>query len=125
MEKVNIINKNPSVETYRHLRKIAGLSPKTAEAAEKGLRGTIFAVLIELEGEIVGMGRLIGDGGCHFQVVDIAVVPRHQCKGIGTRIMEEITQKCLCKSHRRRSRAQTLRKIRLQTYSPGFSGDGP
>lgn len=92
MEKINIINKNPSVETYRNLRKIAGLSPKTAEAAEKGLRGTIFAVQIELEGEIVGMGRLIGDGGCHFQVVDIAVLPRHQGRGIGTLIMEEITR---------------------------------
>ncbi|WP_373454357.1 hypothetical protein [Cereibacter changlensis] len=27
------------------------------------------------------MGRLIGDGGCFFQIVDIAVDPSHQGQG--------------------------------------------
>jgi hypothetical protein len=27
---------------------------------------------------VVGMGRLIGDGGLNFDVVDIAVAPEHQ-----------------------------------------------
>ncbi len=33
------------------------------------------------------MGRIVGDGGCHFQIVDIAVLPEHQGKGLGKRIM--------------------------------------
>jgi len=36
------------------------------------------------------MGRVIGDGGCFFQVVDIAVLREHQGKGLGKRIMGEI-----------------------------------
>jgi len=36
------------------------------------------------------MGRVIGDGGCFYQVVDIAVLPEHQGKGLGKRIMKEI-----------------------------------
>lgn len=37
------------------------------------------------------MGRMIGDGGCFFQVADIAVVPVHQGKGLGRMIMSELT----------------------------------
>jgi len=40
--------------------------------------------------EIVGMGRIIGDGGCFYQVVDIAVLPAHQGRGLGKLIMREI-----------------------------------
>ena len=36
------------------------------------------------------MGRIIGDGGCFFQVVDIAVLPAHQGKGVGKMIMKEL-----------------------------------
>lgn len=43
-----------------------------------------------LDDEPVGMGRVIGDGGCFFQVVDIAVLPAHQGKGLGKLIMGEI-----------------------------------
>lgn len=38
-----------------------------------------------------GMGRIIGDGGCFFQIVDIAVNPVYQGKGLGKLIMAKIT----------------------------------
>ncbi|WP_245825313.1 GNAT family N-acetyltransferase [Pseudomonas asturiensis] len=82
--------KVPSVQTYQALRTGSGLSGKTDEAAIRGLPNTLFAVQI-LHGELpVGMGRVIGDGGCCFQVVDIAVIPEHQGKGLGKKIMAEI-----------------------------------
>ena len=68
----------PSADTYRHLRVASGLSPKSAEAAARGLPNTLFAVQLLLDGEPVGMGRVIGDGGTAYQVVDIAVLPEHQ-----------------------------------------------
>lgn len=80
----------PSVETYRHLRQAAGLSPKTTEAAERGLPHTLFGVQILCGGEPVAMGRVIGDGGCFYQVVDIAVLPEHQGRGLGKTVMREI-----------------------------------
>ena len=33
------------------------------------------------------MGRIIGDNGCFFVVVDIAVLPEYQGRGLGKRIM--------------------------------------
>ncbi len=36
------------------------------------------------------MGRVVGDGGCNFEIVDVAVHPDFQRQGIGTRIMESL-----------------------------------
>ena len=80
----------PGVEDYRRVRVAAGLQDRTSEAAERGLAGTYFGVTVRCDDEIVGMGRIIGDGGCFFQVVDIAVVPEHQGRGLGKRIMTEL-----------------------------------
>ncbi|KAF2205877.1 hypothetical protein GQ43DRAFT_158507 [Delitschia confertaspora ATCC 74209] len=38
-------------------------------------------------GHAVAMGRLIGDGALFLQLVDVAVHPDHQKKGLGKRIM--------------------------------------
>ncbi|WP_426239089.1 GNAT family N-acetyltransferase [Pararhizobium sp. DWP1-1-3] len=86
----SIVLRTPSTEEYLHLRAGAGLSPFTKEAASKGLLGTVFSALVLCEGAAVGMGRLIGDGGCFFQVVDIAVHPAHQGRGLGKMIMKAI-----------------------------------
>ena len=80
----------PSVVDHRRLREETGLSPKTLEAAERGLPNTLFAVQILAGEEVIGMGRVIGDGGCFYQVVDIAVLPQHQGRGLGKTIMREI-----------------------------------
>lgn len=37
------------------------------------------------------MGRVIGDGGCFFQIVDIVVIPNHQGDELVKIIMYEIT----------------------------------
>ncbi|MFJ9886077.1 GNAT family N-acetyltransferase [Streptomyces sp. NPDC091287] len=80
----------PTVETYLRLRPGAGLSAMPSEAAVLGLPNTWHAVQVRHDGEPVGMGRVIGDGGCFFQVVDICVLPEHQGRGLGKRIMAEL-----------------------------------
>jgi GNAT superfamily N-acetyltransferase len=81
----------PEAEEYNMLRVKAGLSPKDIEASRRGLQGSLFIVTLRLEGKLIGMGRVIGDGGCMYHVVDIAVDPDHQGQGLGKRIMAEIT----------------------------------
>lgn len=80
-----------ALDDYMRLRLIAGLTPFSREAAEKGLPNTQFGVTVLLGNEVVGMGRIIGDGGCFFQITDIAVDPAHQGKGLGKRIMAALT----------------------------------
>ena len=77
----------PSIDDYCRLRRQSGLSERTPEAAARGLPNTLYGVTVRHGGAVVGMGRIIGDGGCCFEVVDMAVVPAHQRRGLGKSIM--------------------------------------
>ena len=75
-----MIERIPTIEEYRELRRLSGLSGKSEEAATRGLPNTIHAVVIEHDGQTIGMGRVIGDGGTAYQVTDIAVLEAHRGK---------------------------------------------
>ncbi|MBT2289982.1 GNAT family N-acetyltransferase [Paenibacillus albidus] len=81
----------PGVEAYLALRQEVGLSAMSVEGAAVGLPRSLFAVTLYEQELLVGMGRVIGDGGCFFQVTDIAVKPSHQGRGYGKIIMGEIS----------------------------------
>jgi len=87
-----LISTVPAVSDHLKLRERAGLSTMTRRQAEAGLRGSWTAchVVHEPSGETVAMGRVIGDGGCFFQVVDMAVLPEHQRRGIGDTVLAHL-----------------------------------
>ena len=80
----------PGVEEYRALRVITGLSPKTAEAAAAGLPNTLYSVTVRDGDALIGMGRVVGDAGLNFDIVDVAVHPDYQRQGIGKAIMTSL-----------------------------------
>lgn len=80
----------PTTDDYIRIRCSAGLSLKSHEAASVGLSNSIYCVCVYFEEEPVGIGRIIGDGGCFFEIVDIAVLPQHQKKGLGDMIMRAL-----------------------------------
>jgi ribosomal protein S18 acetylase RimI-like enzyme len=82
----------PAVVDYMRLRAAAGMSARSVEGAEIGLPNSWFGVTIRHEGRAVGMGRVIGDGGTAFQIVDIVVEPDHQKRGLGNRIMAALME---------------------------------
>lgn len=90
MTDYKLIERVPTIDEYRELRRLAGLSQKSEEAAAAGLPNTRYAVVIERDGVAIGMGRVIGDGGTAFQVTDIAVLPEHQGQGLGKQIVARL-----------------------------------
>src|SRR3954453_3753604 len=84
-----IIEGPPSVDDYLRLRRDAGLSPRSRAEAIAALPGSWSAVHVRHEptGRAVGMGRGIGDGGWYFHIVDMAVLPEHQRRGLGDAIL--------------------------------------
>ena len=51
---------------------------------------SLFGVQVIADDHTVGMGRVVGDGALNFEIVDIAVEPNYQGKGIGRLIMQTI-----------------------------------
>ena len=90
MERYEVRAIVPSADDYIRIRLAAGLSEKTREAAEIGLQHSLFAVTVFSNSEPVGIGRVIGDGGCFFEIVDVAVLPEHQGRGLGRRVMASL-----------------------------------
>ncbi|MFT6605904.1 MAG: GNAT superfamily N-acetyltransferase [Halocynthiibacter sp.] len=77
----------PSAKDFCRLRAVAGMTPRSEAAAEAGLPGTLHGVLALAEGRVIGMGRIVGDGGLVYHICDMAVEPGFQGRGIGRAIM--------------------------------------
>ena len=80
----------PSVDDYINIRLKAGLSRKSKEAATIGLSNSIHSVVVYSSNKPIAIGRIIGDGGCFFEITDMAVLPEHQKKGVGALIMNAL-----------------------------------
>jgi GNAT superfamily N-acetyltransferase len=90
-----LIMEPPSLPDYLRLRAEAGLSPKREDQAAAALLGAWAAchVVDDTTGSTVGMGRVLGDGGWYFHVIDMAVLPDHQRRGIGDTVLSALVQK--------------------------------
>jgi GNAT superfamily N-acetyltransferase len=94
MSEYRLVEGPPALRDYLALRLRAGLSPKTEPQGEAALRGSWWAAHVVAEdGVTVGMGRIIGDGGWYFHIVDIAVLPGHQRRGIGDVILTSLIER--------------------------------
>lgn len=90
----------PSIADYRRMREESGLSAKTGEQAGGALAGSwaVCHAIHERSREAVGMGRVLGDGGWYFHIADLAVVPEHQRRGIGTAILSALLERVAAES---------------------------
>jgi len=92
MASVQLGERRPSVEEYCRLISAVGWKPRDAEAISRALAASLFAICAETNGEVIGMGRVIGDGGLHYYLTDVVVVPAHQHRGLGSQIVAALTK---------------------------------
>jgi ribosomal protein S18 acetylase RimI-like enzyme len=90
-----LVDGPPALSSYLDLRARAGLSAKTEAQGKAAIAGSWSAVhaVASATATTVGMGRVIGDGGWYFHVVDMAVLPEHQRRGIGDAILTELVRR--------------------------------
>ena len=56
-------------------------------------KNTLYSVSVYEKNQIVGYGRLLGDGILYIYIHNIMVLPKYQKKGIGTLIMKNLLDK--------------------------------
>lgn len=72
---------------YCALRRSVNWSIYSQEQAQRALRNSVYTVTVVEDDQVIGMGRLIGDG-IYYVIADMVVHPLHQRKGIGKKILE-------------------------------------
>lgn len=59
---------------------------------QRSLENSLFHVTVRSKSQLIGMGRVIGDGVMFFYVQDVVVDPDFQNQGLGDALMQEIEQ---------------------------------
>ena len=87
-----LVERSPTAGEYQKLREAVGWGNVDFEATEVGLHSSLFSVCViyNYMNNVIGCGRLVGDGGIYFYIQDVIVLPEFQGKGIGKRIMDSI-----------------------------------
>lgn len=82
----------PTPEEFLRLRRNSGMGSRSQDGALIGLGNELFCVVLKLvdSGEIVGMARVVGDGGTVFHICDMAVIKKYQKLGGGSLLMDRV-----------------------------------
>lgn len=83
--------KIPETDEYNALRVNSGKGHAISdENAYKALHNSLYLVSVYDEDRLIGLGRVIGDGGVTYTVTDIMVDKQYQLHGVGDEIMNHI-----------------------------------
>lgn len=66
----DVIEQPVSVTDFMRLRDVSGLSPRDAEGAAIGLANSLYGVQLLNGDTAITMGRIVGDGGLNFEIID-------------------------------------------------------
>lgn len=80
-----------SFEAYRSLRQSVGWNNFSEIQTKKALENSLYTVCAAENHQVIGMGRLIGDG-LYYTIVDIVVQPQYQNKGVGSSILDKLLE---------------------------------
>ncbi|MGP8080495.1 MAG: GNAT family N-acetyltransferase [Dehalococcoidales bacterium] len=87
-----IIEKLPTPEEYSQLRQLVGWGIHERDVIVKALPGSLYCVCAVKDTEIIGMARIVGDGGIAYYIQDVIVKPDYQRQGVGTQLMNKVME---------------------------------
>jgi len=88
---LKIIERAPTLEEYTVLNEAVGWAGYTNfEPIPTALRNSLFCVVAFKKTQVIGMGRLVGDGARFIYIQDMMVLPAYQKQGVGTAIMDRL-----------------------------------
>lgn len=105
-------------EDFVRLRTEAGFADIPVEHARKALQNGLVNVSALYHGELVGMGRMVGDGAMYWYLQEIIILPRFQRKGIGTMIVHYLVE--YAKAHSATGKFTTVGGVSAKGKEPFY-----
>ncbi len=90
MGKFKVKEMSPSVDDYNRLRESVGWHTVSEQRAGLALGNSLYCVCAVDDDHVLGMGRVVGDGGIYFYLQDVLVAPEFQRRGLGRSIMNRL-----------------------------------
>ncbi len=90
MNNCTITEKLPSLAQYNQLRQAVGWGIYEEPVIEQSLPNSLYCLCAYCNEQVIGMARVIGDGGMVYYIQDVIVLPEYQRQGIGTQLMDRI-----------------------------------
>ncbi|MGB3329883.1 MAG: GNAT family N-acetyltransferase [Thermomicrobiales bacterium] len=102
----HIEHRLPTPAEHRTIAEAVGWGHAFAwETMPQSLANSRLGAIAIVEGTVVGMGRVVGDGVAYWYIQDVAVLPAHQGAGIGQALV-----------------AALIDQIAARTPAPAFVG---
>lgn len=88
---ITLITNDISSEEYLYLREKVGWVKLSSHQTKQAIDKSLFIVkAIDEDGNVIGMGRIVGDGAVICYIQDLVVIPEAQGKGVGSLIINEL-----------------------------------
>jgi ribosomal protein S18 acetylase RimI-like enzyme len=94
---IELVDNILTPEDFVRLRTATGFADIPLEHARKALQNGLINVSAIKDGELIGMGRLVGDGAMYWYLQEIVVLPKYQRQGIGAQLLEFAKEKYDCR----------------------------
>ena len=79
-----------SPDEFLEMVESVGWKTYSIEQVEKALKNTMYMVKVSIDGQLAGIGRVVGDYSIVCMLTDICVKPEFQKQGIGSKIINEL-----------------------------------
>jgi predicted N-acetyltransferase YhbS len=88
---ISVVDGTPTPAEYAAMRAHVGWAPVDPDAVARGLAASLASVIArDVDGRLVGMGRVVGDGGIYLYLQDVIVHETWRERGLGSRITEAL-----------------------------------
>ena len=90
---IKLVENEITIEEYMYLRDKVGWNKLSINQSESAIRHSLFNVkAIDEEGNVIGMGRIVGDGAVICYIQDLIVIPEAQGKRVGSAIIDRLIE---------------------------------
>ena len=87
-----LVENELNAKDFIRLKVATGFRDRPIDQVEKALKNNLFDVTVVHNDEVIGMGRLVGDGVMYWYLQEIIVLPQFQGQGIGTAIVSRLLE---------------------------------